>query len=294
MTVTKVRIKLEDVLGDEIEINKESLGPETVTTENFQYIIGSIKSTLQSPEKVLEHCNQRVYFRRMDEYCVWVARTIYSVNNWQLLSHQITVDTSDSSYREFNLILQADESSDEEDEDDIGHVEYASLLGDDFSNDRQDEENYDNYFVQASHYTHNAARHLLEKLIESSFRYGFSKEDIDILETILRVVSEPKKYRVNGYLYILVKKVHDEENHSYHELQIDDDGLKLSTGGYLTEDFGGDSYSDVIYPVDDEDDALNIVESVDNFVNEFLEQIDEDQIEVEVFDSGDGISELTK
>ena len=173
----------------------------------------------------------------------------------------------------------------------IEDEEYDDAEEEDYD-DTEDEEDYENAFNQAQYYAITAISDFLKELIKNFDEYNIEAEHLPVISNLYKVITNIKRYRVNGYLCFTVKDVESEGNFKYQEIQLDYDGLTLTRGGYVTEDDnGGDSYNTIIYPPDDEYEAMEIVTEIDNFISDFRDRLNNVEIEIEAIDSGDGIDE---
>jgi hypothetical protein len=108
-----------------------------------------------------------------------------------------------------------------------------------------------------------------------------------------KVTSDFKKFSVNGHLSLSIKCTEGPGNFRFQEIIIDPDGLRLTNGGYVTdEDNGGDSYSNEVFPIYDEDEVNDTIIVIDNFVEYFTDNLVSENMELEAEDSGDGIEEI--
>ena len=161
---------------------------------------------------------------------------------------------------------------------------------DDDEEDFEDEEN--DIFSIARGYTYDAIGDFVIEIIKNFNSYRISEKSLVVLAKIYMLIKKPKKYSVNGYLYILVKELYSEGSHQFQEIKIDGDGLELSRGGYVNGEYGGDSFSEIIYPVYDEDEAINIMTPVESFIDDLKSRLADPEVEVEIYNSGDEIDEI--
>lgn len=173
--------------------------------------------------------------------------------------------------------------------------EDSSLEENDFEDDLSDEseDDEDGVLAQSEAYANSAIAELIKGIIKKFDHYGVSAEQLVVLCSIYKVLVDTKKYRVNGYLQITLKAFADTNNFTFQEITIDADGLRLTKGGYThDDDIGGDTYSDEIFPLEDELDAISTVEVIDTFISNFEDKLTSGRREFDAFDSGDGIDEL--
>lgn len=142
---------------------------------------------------------------------------------------------------------------------------------------------------QSLSYANNAIGGLLKKMIKGFDHYNISADQLVVISTIYKVVTDFKKYVVNGSIRVDIKQIESEGNFKFQEILIGADGLRLTNGGYVTGENGGDSYSDVVFPIEDEDEAMETVQIVDTFISEFLDKLESQNKEIDTEDSGDGI-----
>lgn len=155
------------------------------------------------------------------------------------------------------------------------------------------EDDEDVTLTRSEAYANSAIAELLKEIIKKFDHYGISAEYLVVLSSMYKVLVDFKKYRVNGYLQITLKSSEDADNFTFQEITVDTDGLRLSTGGYTHDDqAGGDSYSEMVFPMEDEYDFRSTMGSIDSFVSEFEDNLIGEGNKFEAFDSGDGIEEL--
>lgn len=155
-----------------------------------------------------------------------------------------------------------------------------------------EEEEEDDMFAAAESYTRNEIRTLLKSVISDFKSVGFTGSDLVVLSKLYMLLESPGKYRIRGYLSVIFKNIDSNGDGYYNEILYDTDGLSLTSGGFATGEYGGDSYSQVVFPFDDEDEAINAVQLIDIFVNSIGHQIsDPHNLELEATDSGDEIQE---
>ncbi len=161
---------------------------------------------------------------------------------------------------------------------------------DDFDEDEDDNEDED--ISQSEIYANYTVSELLKSIIKNFDKYRIDSKYLSVITSIYMVVTDYEKYQVNGYIHFTIKDTDEDENVSFMEIQIDQDGLSLTKGGYLQSENGGDSYSESVYQNGDEDNLILTQEAVDEFVNEYQEMLKSPTKEYEIFDSGDGIEEI--
>ncbi len=155
-----------------------------------------------------------------------------------------------------------------------------------------DEDDPENIFNQSMAYANSAISDLLKKIIKRFDWYSINSDQLVAICNMFKVTSDYKKYIVNGYIRLDIKEIESPGNYKFQEILVDVDGLSLTKGGYVTENNdGGDSYSDLVFPIDDEDEANDTIFVIDDFVCAFLEKLDSENKDFDAFDSGDGIEE---
>ncbi|GAB4093063.1 hypothetical protein [Flaviaesturariibacter terrae] len=142
-------------------------------------------------------------------------------------------------------------------------------------------------FNQAKEYVHGRVSALLTQLVTGFQDYRLTGRELATAATLYQLVSEPDRYEVEtGSVAFLVKEELGGGNHRFAEIRFDADGLALQTGGYEMGEFGGDSFSEEIYPVYDEMEALGIMDIYSNFENEFWEMLDAENREIMLDEPG--------
>ena len=159
------------------------------------------------------------------------------------------------------------------------------------SDDEYEEEDLDDIKVISSIYTHDSISKLLIDILTNFEKFSITYEQLPIIANMVLVLKERKKYSAKGYFYIILRERVNEGNSNCLVITIDQDGLRLSHEGYVTEDdeLGGDSYGTDIFPCDADDEAWDTINRVENFTSNFLDMLQNDSVEREILDSGDGV-----
>lgn len=149
----------------------------------------------------------------------------------------------------------------------------------------------------ANAYTYAQISKLLSAVIRKFDNFNIQPRDLVTLAKILMILEGLNAYTVHGYLFFSVKQYDmlndiDSGNLSYCEIHIDEDGLQLSKGGVIHGDFGPDSYSDYVFPFEDEFVDSNSIDIIDGLTESFVEMLTNKSSVVEVFDSGDELEEV--
>ena len=190
-------------------------------------------------------------------------------------------DTVDGFSDDFN---DKSENRDEENEVMDDHYELES-------DDEYEEEDLDDIKVISSIYTHDSISKLLINILPNFEKFSITYEQLPIIANMVLVLKERKKYSAKGYFYIILRERVNEGNSNCLVITIDQDGLRLSYEGYVTDydELGGDSYCTDIFPCDTDDEAWDTINRVDNFTSNFLEMLQKESVEREILDSGDGV-----
>jgi hypothetical protein len=321
MIVRKDRVICTDPLDNEVYFDSKSLGLEILVPELSNDVTAKIRLAIERPFIIVKAEGKRLYCsakKRTGMY-FFIAEVILNNDSWYVKGHRgednfeklqdlflrgtkIYCGTTNLPYDASPIVkedisqpdvLSYYRSSKMEHKSDNKEGSF-SINAKESEEDYEDEADYeeDSLFQQASCYTMDAIGELLVELIQNFSIYRLNYKDLPIVATILKVVKEIENYNVPGYLYVLAKQYTSLGNFRFNEIHLDQDGLKLTSGGYVTEgNCGGDSYSTVIFPVEDEDAAVNIVQEIETFVIDFKEMLSDTETEIEVVDSGDGIEE---
>jgi len=173
-------------------------------------------------------------------------------------------------------------------------VEFEDLLGYDeriiiAKEEFEEEEEFD-VFEAAESYTYKEVLTLLQTVISDFQRIGLNGSDLVVISKLLMLLENPGHYRFHGYLSVTFKTKDLNGDIKFNEILYDMDTLSLTTGGYLKGEYGGDSFSKVVYPFDDVYKAMDAVQLIDVFVSSILEKLSiPEKLEVETADSGDEI-----
>ncbi|HWJ30390.1 MAG TPA: hypothetical protein VNS32_27905 [Flavisolibacter sp.] len=176
-----------------------------------------------------------------------------------------------------------------------GVKRYGNIIEefDDYSDDgydNEDSDDEDDILKQAEDYTYSSIVSVLDGFIKDFYAQRLTPDQLYILSKLAMIVRDPNKYDVDGYIHFTVKENRGNESFIYQEIQFDGDGLRLTNGGYEMDENGGDSFSDEIFPVYDEEEALGIISVIDSFIEEFDEKVRGDD---RIIEAEDVIDRLT-
>lgn len=170
-------------------------------------------------------------------------------------------------------------------------IQYEPLMHASIDEDEEediDEDDSDNIFSQSISYANRAVSELLKELIKNFDSHNINSDQLLAICSMYKVTNDYKKYAVNGYLRLDIKEIETSTNFTFQEIIIDADGLRLTNGGYMT----GDTYSEEVFPIDDEDEAENTISIIDDFISDFYNKLNSENKELDAFDSDDGIEDL--
>jgi len=154
------------------------------------------------------------------------------------------------------------------------------------------EEQLEELYSQAVTYGYNQTASVLKKVIQNFDHFQITTQELPVLANMLKVATNPEGYEVNGYLQLVIKVFESGEDFRFQEITIDEFGLRLISGRIeVSPDFGPDTYSNSVFPPEDEYDAMETVVKVDEFFTEFISMLETTNREFEAADSGDGIDE---
>lgn len=165
-------------------------------------------------------------------------------------------------------------------------------------------ENEEDFFEEAhrdvapaNSYAYIQISKLLSAVIRKFDKFDIQERDLVTLAKMRMILEDLKAYTVHGYLVFSIKQYDmlndiDNSNLSYCEIHIDEDGLQLSKGGVIHGDFGPDSYSDYVFPFEDEFVDSNSIDVIDGFTEIFVEMLASKYSLLEIFDSGDELEEV--
>lgn len=173
-------------------------------------------------------------------------------------------------------------------------VEFEDLLGYDeriiiAKEEFEEEEEFD-VFEAAESYTNKEILTLLQTVIADFQQIGLNGSDLVVISKLLMLLENPSHYRYHGYLCVTFTTIDLNKDEYFYEISYSRDALSLISGGYVKGEYGGDSFSKVVYPFEDEDEAMDAVQLIDVFVSSIQEKLSiPDKLEVETTDSGDEI-----
>lgn len=155
----------------------------------------------------------------------------------------------------------------------------------DIDSDGDTEDDFD-IFDQAESYTYMAVNNFIKDIIKEFEKYKITPQQLPIVSKLFKLTSVIGKYEIDGYVRFSSNTERSQSGMQFKEIIFDADGLRLREGGFDNNELGGDSYSATIFPVDNEERALNIVNPVENFFTDFLENLESGEIDIDEIDDG--------
>lgn len=120
----------------------------------------------------------------------------------------------------------------------------------------------------------------LKEAIKNFEKYNIEPEQLASISRFYVVTSVEDKYELNGYINFTVTSEKTEDGFTFKELLFDADGLRLVTGGCVNGEYGGDTYSSLVFPSDTEEEAWNTVNRLENFFSDFIEKMEYGEIDI--------------
>jgi|GEM_PF-3798113 len=164
-----------------------------------------------------------------------------------------------------------------------------------FDNDNCDEELSEEelFYISSRKAAHLSITGLLRNLIQKFPSFGFTTEDLIKVAKLYALVCNPENYIIDGYINFTVidNKREGEVKYRFCEILYDNDGLRLIIGGYLESQYGGDSFSNILYPKEFIDSpAIN--ELLEYFSKDFMKIIATDNATIDITENLNRFSEI--
>jgi hypothetical protein len=169
-------------------------------------------------------------------------------------------------------------------------VEDGELEDNDVLTDDQDYES--DIMAAASSYAEIQTRACIKRIIKEFDKLDILGADLVVLSKMYMVLANLSNYTIDGYLSFTVKTYVDGESMSFHEIHIDEEGLRLTSGiSYVEDDELEEHESHISFPFEDEFAALNAFDEIGRFVNDINTSLSEEAREIDAVDSGDTIED---
>lgn len=180
------------------------------------------------------------------------------------------------------FLTEADIFDDKLDEDD-------ELLDED--DEAYDEDDESTNLAVASSYAETQICLCLKRIIKTFDEYTITGADLLVLSKMYMVLTDLSNYTIDGFLYFTVKS-HGNSIMDFHEIHIDEDGLRLTSGtSYLDKDQCPEVESRIVFPYEDEYEALNAFDEIASFVNVVMSCLADPTSEIDAEDGTDDIEE---
>lgn len=125
--------------------------------------------------------------------------------------------------------------------------------------EEEDEEGDEEEFVltPAAKQVYRIIRKFLNEVSSAPKTHNISTAEADILNEMYDVLADYRSTEVNGS-YNFSLQDNRTANMTYQEISITSDGLRLMQGGSADGQYGSDSYSDIIFTDEDENEEVNM------------------------------------